>query len=87
MKNRIKLPSVGGFNARRGSIQALRPQTKAQNALKTVQIPLTEWEASNNFTRAQSRRLIRQNKLFATKHHGRWWVHVNPNCEEHITDF
>ena len=84
--NNIKLPSVGAFNARRGSLQALRPQARAKNAQKTVQIPLTKWEALNNRTRAQSRRLIRQNILLATKYKGIWWVSVHPNCEDLIAD-
>lgn len=87
MKQRIKYPSVGAFNARRGSIQALRPQTKGVNEVKTTQIRLTQWEKLNNFTRAQSMRLIRQNKLLASKYKGVWWVHVNPECEDHISDF
>ena len=86
MRKRIKLPSVGAFNAKRGSLQALRPQAHKNNQSPIEYQRLTEWEAANNRTRAQSRRLIRTNKLLAIKHKGVWWVKLNPDCEDLISD-
>lgn len=86
MKNRIKHPSIGAYNAGRGSLHSLRPQAhRAIDSTQQYQL-LTEWEAANNRTRDESRRLIRQNILLAIKYQGRWWVAINPNCEELIID-
>ena len=85
-RKRIKLPSVGGFNAGRGSIMALRPQPHVGNSSQIEYQLLTRWEATNNRTRAESRRLIRQNILLAVKYKGRWWITLNPDCEDQLND-
>ena len=86
MTRRINHPSRGAFNAGRGSIHALRPQPRRPQDTQVTYQLLTDWEATNNRTRAQSRTLIRQNKLLAVKHQGRWWVVVNPDCEDLLED-
>ena len=87
MKNRIKLPSIGAFNAGSGSLFALRPQPHRLQDSKQQYQPLTVWEQLNNRTRKEeSRRLIRQNILLAVKFKGKWWVALNPNCEDQLAD-
>lgn len=86
MAKRINHPSRGAFNAGRGSIYALHPQPRRPKDTQVIYQLLTDWESINNRTRAQSRTLIRQNKLLAVKHQGRWWVTINPNCEELLED-
>lgn len=86
MTKRIKHPSVGAFNAGRASIHSLHPQPRRPTDTVQQYQKLTVWEQQNNRTRKESRRLIRQNKLFAVKHHGIWWVAINPNCEEQVSD-
>ena len=86
MSKRIKYPSIGGFNAGRGSIQALHPQSSIPGKTKIEYQKLTAWERANNRTRAQSMRLIRQNILLAQKYQGFWWVKVNPACEDMLED-
>ena len=83
----IKRPSIGGFNAGRGSIQALHPKQRDSTQTEVTYSKLTDWERNNNFTRAQTRRFIKQNKLLAAKHNGVWWVAINPKCEELPIDF
>jgi hypothetical protein len=86
MKKRIKHPSIGAYNAGRGSLQSLHPQAhRSFDSVQQYQL-LTEWEAANNRTRDEARRLIRQNILLTTKYKGRWWVAVNPDCEDMIID-
>lgn len=83
---RLKHPSVGAFNAGRGSLHALHPQPRRQLDTKQEYQLLTEWETQNNRTRDQTRTLIKNNKLLAVKHKGRWWVAINPDCEDLLED-
>ena len=87
MVKRIKYPSVGGFNAKKGSIQSVRPSARRKQDSYIEYTKLTEWESINNLSRSQSTRAIAQKKLLAVKHKGIWWVAINPDCEEKSSDF
>ena len=86
MSKRIKHPSIGAFNAGRGSLHSLHPQVRKKTDTEVVYQLLTVWEKNNNRTRDQSRTLIRQNKLLVIKHQGRWWATINPDCEDLLED-
>lgn len=81
-RRRIKLPNVGAFNSGRGSLQSLRPQPHLNTESFGQYQLLTDWERVNFYSRKQSRRLIRTNVLLGFKYKGRWWVRINPNCND-----
>lgn len=85
-RRRIKLPSIGGFNSGRGSIQALHPKPHLPNESYAQYQLLTDWAKDNFFSIKQCRRLIRTNVLLSIKHKGRIWVRFNSRCEDLLVD-
>lgn len=86
MPTRIKLPSIGAFNAGSGSLFSAFPRPRCGNISQVEYELLTNWETVNNFSRTQSKRLIRKNILLAVKAQGRWWVSINPNFDGSLND-
>ena len=65
---------------------ALRPTPHLASESSAQYQLLTDWMNSNYFSRDQCRRLIGKNILLAVKHRGRWWVRINPNCQDLLVD-